>query len=309
LYNAIDRNGDGSLSLAELNHLLFPQDAKQKEVEELGLKIQSRLDRRITALENEQLSQSDSVPLGVHKKRQGQITSLRSLSEATLKPSSSVGVVSTILEAPLDSNTTPRTQVPLKNQSKDKGTPRVNPIVEYSSPTTPPPPQQGDASRSQQQQPIAKRTQSLPPLSYRRPRASTLPEHDYDFRRPSLELSEKMTYDRQLPPQNPLAIAAAGASGRVFSSPKNISQLQSPMTTGNGVFNFRDLGESTLSSNSAVAMAAPPSPREPRLLERATRHFRESQPHLHPRIEPDPDAREDIDLATSQTLTRRTAVI
>jgi hypothetical protein len=77
LYNAIDRNGDGSLSLAELNHLLFPQDAKQKEVEELGLKIRSHLDRRIHSLEIEQLAEADSVPWGVHKKRLGQISSLK----------------------------------------------------------------------------------------------------------------------------------------------------------------------------------------------------------------------------------------
>jgi hypothetical protein len=86
LYNAIDRNGDGSLSLAELNHLLFPQDAKQKEVEELGLKIQSRLDRRINALETEHLAESDSVPLGVHKKRLHQISSLKSHLKSSILP-------------------------------------------------------------------------------------------------------------------------------------------------------------------------------------------------------------------------------
>ena len=94
LYNAIDRNGDGSLSLAELNHLLFPENAKQKDVKELGLKIQSHLDRRINAMENEHLAEADSVSHDVHQKRRGQISSLKSrlksLNSASLEVSENV---------------------------------------------------------------------------------------------------------------------------------------------------------------------------------------------------------------------------
>jgi Ca2+-binding EF-hand superfamily protein len=68
LYRAIDRDGDGTLSLTELNHLLFPEDAKKQEVEEQGIKIQSRLDRRITELESEQQGETNGVSLGAHRK-------------------------------------------------------------------------------------------------------------------------------------------------------------------------------------------------------------------------------------------------
>jgi hypothetical protein len=311
LYSAIDRNGDGSLSLAELNHLLFPQDAQQREVQELGLKVQSRLDRRISALENEQLSEADSaaaaaaggaeggavtaVPGPVQKKRLGQISSLKSLSEATWKqmmvgipempPEQAPQQVDSLMDCGT-STSTPQSEAPHKeshqsHQDQDQDSP------------------QEDHTPRRWHQSILTRAHSLPPL---------LPHKN-----PPQTLSHVVPPPQGAPPR-----------GRVFSSPKHVSHLPSPSAADDdnssrrGVFSFRDPVESTLSPTSAAAVAAvssqrpqslphaepSPIPREPRLVERAKRHLRESQVHLHPRIEPDPDAGEG-----TKTATRRTAVI
>lgn len=82
LYNAIDRNGDGSLSLKELNHLMFPEEAKLQEVEELGLKVKSRLSRRINALESESKADDGSISLKHYNKKMDRISSLKTLSQS-----------------------------------------------------------------------------------------------------------------------------------------------------------------------------------------------------------------------------------
>jgi hypothetical protein len=302
LYSAIDRNGDGSLSLTELNHLLFPQDAQQREVQELGLKVQSRLDRRISALENEQLSEADSAAAAAaggveggaatavtghaQRKRLGQISSLKSLSEATWKqmivsipempPEQAAQQVVSSMDCDTSTSTTPHKEAHQSHQDQEES------------------PQDDPSRRSH-----LTRAHSLPPLPHKNP-------------------PQTLSHVAQPPPQG------APPRGRVFSSPKHVSHLPSPSaatddsSSRRGVFSFRDPVESTLSPTSAAAVAAvssqrpqslphaepSPIPREPRLVERAKRHLRESQAHLHPRIEPDPDAGEG-----TKTATRRTAVI
>jgi Ca2+-binding EF-hand superfamily protein len=60
LYNAIDRNDDGSLSIDELNHILFPEAAKAKEMEHHAKILGQMADRRLSTLECEINSTSPS---------------------------------------------------------------------------------------------------------------------------------------------------------------------------------------------------------------------------------------------------------
>ena len=276
LYGAIDRNADGSLSLAELYHLLFPDDAKQKEVEELGLKVQSRLDRRISELEHEQLLETERVSPHAGRKRLGQITSLKTLSEATWKAMD--------IPVPQSSETTQQQFISTVDSTGRKALPPPN-ETDNDSPPVPVLATKIDIghSLSAETQSIVTRTRSLPPL----PRMN----------RP---------HQVSTVPPSPLP------HGRVFSSPKHAPQMMSSSSADSAekvVFHFREPLE--LLTSAAVASQHPlhaesaPLTREPRLMERGKRHIRHSHVHLHPRIEPDPDVSEEA----SQTPTRKNVVI
>lgn len=86
LYNAIDRNNDGSLSIEELNHILFPQAAKEMEAQMITQKVRSQLEHQLTTLEEEastELSRSGNVSVKQHTKRLKKITSLKTLKSIT----------------------------------------------------------------------------------------------------------------------------------------------------------------------------------------------------------------------------------
>lgn len=73
LYNAIDRNNDGSLSIGELNHILFPKVAQEQEEQEMVEKVQSHLDHELNHLERKQDS---------HMKKFQRMSTLKSLTLA-----------------------------------------------------------------------------------------------------------------------------------------------------------------------------------------------------------------------------------
>ena len=86
LYNAIDRNNDGSLSIEELNHILFPQAAKEMEAQMITQKVRSQLEHQLTTLEEEastELSRSGNVSVKQHTRRLKKITSLKTLKSIT----------------------------------------------------------------------------------------------------------------------------------------------------------------------------------------------------------------------------------
>jgi hypothetical protein len=76
LYNAIDRNNDGGLSLKELNHVLFPKVAQEEEEHERAVKVQSHLDQELNHLEKAMDHQL--------KRSSDKISSLKSLKSLTL---------------------------------------------------------------------------------------------------------------------------------------------------------------------------------------------------------------------------------
>jgi hypothetical protein len=275
LYNIIDRNGDGSLSLAELNHLLFPQDAKQKEVEELGLKVQSCLDRRINALENEHLGESDTVSLGVHRKRLGQISSLKSLSEATWKQTMPTSGSKILVDF-------------VSEKSQQENTPTAN------DKRTPFPLNEDDLESSQRKH-ISQNMpfQSLPPLSHK----DSL----------SLSTNKKVNQSEEKPTQDSSQLHP------VFSSPKHVSHRKLfPLTNSNsgGVSNFDSVESSspTPQSENLIATESFVSLQKTQLTDSSKRLHREAQTHPHPRIKPKPIVEHDSSVK-SHTFTGRTAVI
>jgi hypothetical protein len=295
LYRAIDRDGDGSLSLAELNHLLFPDDAKKREVEEQGLKIQSRLDRRITALESEQQAESSGVSLGAHRKRLGQISSLKSLSESTWKQT--VGTIPT----PIGTDLAQPPGDPIIRE-EDDGRSSTN-LSETERSKSPPPPlpmkplgtnHSPSESKAMEAAQIGGplvdlvRTQSLPPIVHRGSHLSASTSHGSNSRARNLAVNSELPIRANSFDESP--------SNQRFSSPKYVVS-QSLLSTDSAQkkkfpqeeeFPFHDPNDF-----GGVSPAPPVRPPHDPIVERVKRHLRDTQGiHLNRKIGPSPEGDE-----------------
>jgi Ca2+-binding EF-hand superfamily protein len=277
LYRAIDRDGNGSLSLAELNHLLFPDDAKKREVEEQGLKIQSRLDRRISVLESEQHAESDRVSLSTHRKRLGQISSLKSLSESTWKQT--IGTIPTPTDlAPGDPII--REVVVDKYLSTNLGEAEAEAKISQS-PLLPPPiiPRGGTpADHTSDHMVDIHRSQSLPPIVVRGTHHLSSTNH---------EPNSQSTHVRNLSVRGETPVRSNSFDEpHRLSSPKFVSPLLLSTNTSvtkekspRGVLHFHDPNDE---------VSAPPFVRPQGI-------------HINRKIAPSPDGNETF--ATSQSAT------
>jgi Ca2+-binding EF-hand superfamily protein len=119
LYNAIDRNNDGSLSINELNHILFPQVAQEQEAHEIAAKVQSHLDQELNHLEQ-----------AVSQKRSEKISSLKSLKTLTLAAQAA---------KTWQQRASPKSTAEVKSERKfpDDGVPRSPSTEKESSPQVP----------------------------------------------------------------------------------------------------------------------------------------------------------------------------
>jgi hypothetical protein len=265
LYRAIDRDGDGSLSLTELNHLIFPEEAQKQEVEEQGMKIQSRLDRRINELESEQQqAEKGSVSLGVQRKRLGQISSLKSLSESTWKHS--VGTI------PSPNNIPQNSELTIKHEDLW----RTNPIEKEQSRTDK---AESLESKMAEASKIDRlRTQSLPPIVKKDPKLISS--------RSSGHLSQCLETNNKLRLQS-TSLDDQTASNPRFSSPKCVtSQMSLPTSAQNSSPRARALCFPDPNESDAVSASQAGSPHGA-LVEQTKRNIRENR--LNRKIGPSPE--------------------
>jgi Ca2+-binding EF-hand superfamily protein len=105
LYNSIDRNNDGSLSIEELNHILFPKTAKEIEAQVITEKVRSQLEHQLTSLEEEastELSRSGNITVKQHTRRLKKINSLKTLKGVPSLTSQSTIPLPATLESEID---------------------------------------------------------------------------------------------------------------------------------------------------------------------------------------------------------------